>query len=279
MPSADSFTVTQIEPDIFVFRGNAYESIATVFVHGRHALLVDALASAADAQRMRAHIETTLGASVRLIVMTHAMSDHMSGLHLFPDAHVLAHAFHDFTFLSQRERSIEDEREFVRPTIEIQGEVMFAWGRNRLRVFHNPGKTMCALAVDVPDRDLVVCGDAIVGNIAYLSSSAPDLIDRAIQSLQRLGRSRVIPGHIGPQDASALGNARSYLRELGRCVGAKRDAHCGTDSIFGIAIETCLAEGVTPTPFEREWHARNLDRIVERGLYRSREPLAAVAPC
>src|SRR5437868_5902272 len=109
--------VIELESDILVFRGAVYESLATAFIHGREALLVDALADQRDAEAMRTHLEGRLGLRVRLILMTHYMSDHMAGLRLFPRARIAAHRLYAQTFLSQRDRSPQDERNFVLPSI------------------------------------------------------------------------------------------------------------------------------------------------------------------
>jgi cyclase len=256
------------EPDILVFRGEAYESLATAFIHGRDVLLVDALADRVDAEAMRAHLEGELGKRVRLILMTHYMSDHMSALGLFPTARIAAHRHYAHTFLSQRGRSAQEEQEFVPPSIELAGDLSFDWGRHRLQVFHNPGKTPCMLNVDVPDADLVIASDNLVGNTAYLSYTAPELLDAGLLRLQQLGRSRVIPGHMGVLPGVVVGNARHYLKQLGeRVLALRRQGRA--DHIRAILIEDCLATGVTPTPFEREWHDINLNMVLERGVFAS----------
>lgn len=253
-------------PDVLLCRGEAYESLATAFVQGREVLLVDALGSAEDAEALRSELEGRRGLRVRLILVTHYMSDHMSALRLFPQARIAAHRLHARTFCSQRDLTPRDEAEFVPPSIELGGEVAFDWGRHRLRVFPNQGKTPCTLNVDVPTADLALCGDNLVGHTVYLSSAAPEALDAGLERLQALGRGRIVPGHMGLLPAATLADARHYLARLGEEVRAARrgDAARG---IPAIAIERCLAAGITPTPFEREWHGRNLDRILERGLF------------
>ncbi|HET7175374.1 MAG TPA: MBL fold metallo-hydrolase [Gammaproteobacteria bacterium] len=258
--------VSELATDILLFRGDAYESLATAFVHGRDVFLVDALGGAADAEAMRAHLEGRLGLRVLIILMTHYMSDHMAALRLFPRARVAAHRLYAQTFFSQRDLSAEDERAFVLPSIELGGESAFDWGRHRLKVFPNEGKTPCTLNVDVPAADLVLCSDNLVGNTAYLSSSTPELLDVGLRRLQQLGRSRVVPGHMDAMPGETLAHARHYLVRLREEVaGARRSGPA--ENIRGITIERCLAAGVTPTPFEHEWHGRNLELIVERGLF------------
>jgi glyoxylase-like metal-dependent hydrolase (beta-lactamase superfamily II) len=257
--------VQQIEPDITLFRGDAVESVATAFVHRGEALLVDTLASDADAAAMRRYIRDQLRARVRRIVMTHYMNDHMAGLRLYPDAEIVAQRYFMHTYLSQRERSVADDDAFVAPTTTFSDSLAFRWGRRDLRLFHNPGKNMCDAVVDVPDAGLVLCGDALVGHIAYLGTGAPELIDDALARLQRLGRGRVVPGHIGLLDGEAFAHARHYLRRLRAHTADSR--HASPASLAALPIEACLAEGLAPRPFEREWHGRNLAVIGERHVF------------
>ncbi|HEV2112001.1 MAG TPA: MBL fold metallo-hydrolase [Gammaproteobacteria bacterium] len=259
--------VTELESDILVFRGAAYESLATAFVHGRDALLVDALAEQGDAEAMRAHLEGRLGLRVRLILMTHYMSDHMAGLRLFPRARVAAHRFYAHTFLSQRNRSPQEEREFVPPSIELGGDLAFDWGCHRLRVFHNPGKTPCMLNVDVAAADLAICSDNLVCNTVYLSHAAPELLDAGLVRLQQLGRGRVVPGHMGVLPGTAVTNARHYLKRLGEQVMVARSHGDAAANIRAISIEACLSPGVEPSGFERQWHTRNLEVVRERSVF------------
>lgn len=260
--------IETIETDVLLFRGDAYEGVATAFIEGGNVLLVDALASRPDAMWMREEIENRLGKKVRVIVVTHYMSDHIAGLSLFPEAQIVAHQHFLHTFMSQRDRSVEDERDFIPPTQTISDTLTLRWGRHTLEIFHNPGKTLCTLCVDVPDCGLVFASDNIVGNIAYLSSSVPELIDASIERLERRGRARVIGGHMGALPAAALGNAREYLRRLRERVLLARDRPDPDKEIEAISVEDCLAAGVEPTEFEREWHAHNLGLVKERGFFR-----------
>lgn len=231
-------------------------------------LLVDALASSADGDALRRELEDRRGLRVRRIVVTHYMSDHIGGLHLFPGAEIVAHPFWRHTYMSQQEREPDDDARLVAPTTLVSTELLVPWGDLTLRVFHNPSKTVCALAVDVPAVDLLVCGDAIVGNIVYLSSSEPALLRAGLDTLLSLGRSTVIPGHIGVFPGRAVENARIYLRELCRsALPTQAQIACGAPRA-DVGIETCLAPGVVPCEFEREWHSRNLDVIEQRRLFR-----------
>jgi glyoxylase-like metal-dependent hydrolase (beta-lactamase superfamily II) len=171
------------------------------------------------------------------------------------------------TFLAQRDRSAEDDEDFVAPTTLVGDGFTMDWGRHSLAVFHNPGKTLCTLCVDVPGSDLLFSSDNLVGNTVYLSSGAPEVIDGGLERLERLRRGRVVPGHIGVLPGAAVRNARHYLRQLRRRVKDARRGLAAPEAIRRIAIEECVAPSVTPIPFEREWHARNLDVILDRRLF------------
>ncbi len=259
--------LTELEPDLLVFRGEAYESLATAFIHGRDVLLVDALGGREDAQALQSCLEGRRGLRVAIILMTHYMSDHMAALRRFPQARIAAHRLYAQTFRAQRGLTTEEQEVFVPPSIELGGELDFDWGRHHLRVFPNEGKTPCSLNVDVPTADLVLCGDNLVGNTVYLSSSTPERLDAGLLRLQQLGRDRLIPGHMGVLPGSALANARHYLLRLRQEVVIARRSADAARGVRDIAIESCLAADVVPTPFEREWHGRNLELIVERGLF------------
>lgn len=256
----------RLNEDTWLFVGKAYESAATAFVNGNEALLVDALASSEDARWMQ-QVMADLGLTVRVIANTHYMSDHMAGLTLFPEAMTIAHENHRHAFLSQNSRANDF---YLDPKITFNGSMCVRWGRHHLRLLHNPGKTMDHVTVDAPEADLVCAGDAIVGNIVYLSKSDPDQIDRAITRIQQLGRKWVISAHMGRFPASALENARYYLARLRRATIEIRRQASGdalARQVERIGIEDCLPPGVIPRDFEREWHQNNLSVIRDQGVF------------
>ena len=109
--------------------------------------------------------------------------------------------------------------------------------------------------------------DAVVGHTAYLGMSAPEVIDEAMVRLERRRRGRIIPGHIGMLPGRAFGDARRYLHRLGEAALRARLEDPSEGRIRDIRIEDCLPADIQPTSFERFWHDRNLDRIVERRLF------------
>ena len=263
--------IEEIESDVLMFVGDAYESVAAAFLCDGDALLVDTLASRTDAEWMRRCLVEEMGKTVRTIIATHYMNDHMAGLRLYPKARIIAQSHFRYTFESQRGRSAQDDEYYVDPTCVLSDTLSIQWGRHALQLFHNPGKTMCSINIDVPSCDAAFAGDNIVGNIVYLSRSSPEMIDRAISRLQALQRGRVIGGHMGMFDRATLSRARLYLRRLREVtVDIYRSSPSRLDShaIRSIAIESCLAPGIVACAFEREWHGRNLEVMLEQDTFR-----------
>lgn len=280
MPSFQAeATVVRVEElcsDVMMFVGDAVESVATAFIDGDHALLVDSLGSAEDAEGLRRVLCDEMGKTVRMIAPTHFMSDHVAGLSLFPDALVMAHRHFRHAFLSQNRLVAA----FYREPDLVLDNMALRWGRHQLRFLYNPGKTMDHFSVDVPTADLVCVGDNIVGNIVYLSRADPALQRAAIGRIRQFGRSRVVGGHIGAFDASVLDNALHYLSRIQDSVVRIRRQAPSEDvagRIASLRIEDCLAPHVVPTAFEREWHVNNLQAIVAQSIFSLDASLASRA--
>lgn len=261
----------RIASDVLMFVGDTYESVATAFLRDGDALLIDTLASRADAAWMRGNLVDEMGLSVRTIIATHYMNDHMAGMRLYPKAQIIAQRYFRHTFESQRSRSEQDNKDYVSPTVVFGDTLSLQWGRHALQLFHNPGKTMCSVNIDAPNCDAVFAGDNIVGNIVYLSRSSPAMIDQSIARLQLSQRGRVIGGHMGMFERLTLNHARHYLRRLREITVEIYHAHphdLAANAIQSISIESCLAPGVVPTAFEQEWHRRNLDVLLEQETFK-----------
>ncbi len=256
--------------DVLVFRGPAFESVATAFLAGEQTVLVDTLASLDDALAMRQYLQAHGGARVATIVSTHYMDDHAGGLAAFPEARVLAHPLFGFTHALGRTPASRFDG-YRAPDQQVDAPLELVAGRHRLRVFPSAGKTVCMLNVDVPAADLIVAGDNLIGRIVYLSSSTPELLDGGLQRLQASGRRHVVAGHQGAFDSAAVGIARRYLQALTERVRAAYEAGAGwQERVLHLTLEDCMRDDIAPTDFERHWHGQNLQRIVERQLMRVR---------
>lgn len=255
--------ITQIDSDLYLFIGDTYQANSTIFVSQDEALLVDALASRKDAENLRDFVEQDLKKEVRFIISTHYFGDHLAALKHFPRASVIAHENYLETFRSEKYRSDEEAAHFVEPDVLISDRLKIRWGRYTLDISHNPGHTTSTLAIDVPEANLLLVGDTVVGNIVYLSYSTPERFATALESLRRKSRDRLISSHGGVRSAAAIDHARFYLKRLGQLATQTND-----EELFQRAsLEACLAAGVEPTSFERIFHERNLNTIVERRLF------------
>lgn len=263
---APDVRVEELYSDVLMFVGDSVESVATAFVDGDNVLLVDSLGSAGDAEALRRVLCQEMGKTVRMILSTHFMSDHIAGLALFPEALVVAHRHFRHAFLSQNRLNAESYRE---PDL-IVDNMAIRWGRHQLRVLYNPGKTMDHVSVDVPTADLVCVGDNIVGNIVYLSKADSALQRAAIGRIGQFGRSRVVGGHMGVFDADVLANALHYLAQIQDNVVRIRmhapEAEVDV-RIAAIRIEDCLPPQVVPSAFEREWHQNNLKAVIAQSIF------------
>lgn len=256
-----------IEPDIHLFIGETYHSNSTAFVRGDEVLLVDGMASRADAELLRERIEVGLNKRVRFVVATHYFSDHLAALKLFPRAEIIAHRNYLHTFSTERHRTVEEESHFVEPTIIVSDALVMKWGRHTLEMFHNPGHTMSTLSIEVPEADLLLAGDNLVGNIAYFAYSTPEMAGDALRRLKRRGRTRLISSHTGLRHSGALDNAIVYLDRLKANVRSAWQSAAGGDAVLRIPIDACLSPELKASPYEELYHRRNLESVVDRRLF------------
>ncbi|UHQ21861.1 MBL fold metallo-hydrolase [Lysobacter sp. 5GHs7-4] len=259
--------VQPVAEQVWMFVGDDHESVATAFIDGDDALLVDALGRTDDALRLRQLLCEERGKTVRAIVATHCMSDHMAALPLFPQALRIAQRHYRHTFLHQNRR---EDAYYLEPQLVFDHAMSLRWGAHELRLLHNPGKTLDHISVDVPSADLVCAGDNIVGRIVYLSRADPMALRAAILRLREFGRGSVIGGHIGCFPAVVLDQALHYLDRLRDTVVGIRASATSRQAdarIAAIPIEACLAPQVQALAFERDWHARNLEAIVAQSVF------------
>lgn len=83
---------------------------------------------------------------------------------------------------------------------------------------------------------------------------------------------------MGVFDAPVLDNALHYLRRMQDIVVDIRLNATQVEMarlISNIRLEDCVARGVVPTAFEREWHGHNLDVIDTQSIFALDAVLAA----
>ena len=253
-----------LNPAVHVAIGDKLHSNSTIFINGSDVILVEAMASREDAEKLREYVETELNKRVRFILCTNYFSDHMAALKVFPGALIITHKNYSHTFAIEAFRSAEESEFFVEPHILVSDELVIKWGDVTLNIFHNPSQTMTNLNIDVPEADLIIASDAVVGNIVYLHYSSMGVLNRALKRLQRTGRKHLLTGHMGIRNTDAIDNALFYLARLREIVIAARQSSDPTESVLKTELQACLPAGVVATSFEESFHGRNLQTIVSR---------------
>ncbi|HKY44708.1 MAG TPA: hypothetical protein VJM50_16575, partial [Pyrinomonadaceae bacterium] len=120
---------------------------------------------------------------------------------------------------------------------------------------------------DVKPVDLLMVGDTLVGNILYLTYSTPERFVHALEKLQARGRSRVLSSHGNVRSSAAIDNAQFYLKSLAERTREARNSSVTEKSLLEAPLEIFLPAGVEATAFEKMFHARNLNTILERNLF------------
>lgn len=246
--------------DVEVFVGDTYESNATLFHARSGTLVVDALASRADARALADHLRAK-GQEPRLFVSTHGFSDHLAALSLYPGVPVLAHADAARTFAREAFRTEEEAQFWVEPTLRIRHPLELRWGRHVLTLEPLGGHTESTLGIDAPTLDTVFVGDTVVGNIVYLRYADRSRLRAALGWARGRGRSFVVQGHGGVHPARCIDSALHYLDRLEAAAGAQVRAG-------PLSLANCLPDGVPPSEFEAVFHERNLE-LLRLGALRS----------
>ncbi len=176
----------------------------------------------------------------------------------------MAHRNYRLSFDSEAFRSDEEKAHFVEPSILVGNGLELHWGRYHLDLFYNPGHTLCSLAIDVAEADLLLVGDTVVGNITYLMYGTVSLKIRALERLRARRRGRLLSAHTGVSDPVRLDSGAPLSQRLEQETRRARadDGHVGE-----ISLESCLPKDVEGRDFERIYHCRNLDVIAERGIF------------
>jgi cyclase len=259
--------IKQLATDLLLLIGDTYHSNTTVFINGDELLLVDAMASLEDGEKLVEFINKDLAKKVRFIISTHYFSDHIASLRFFPQASIIAHIDYRKTFESEKFRTEKEAEHYVEPTILISDRMVMRWGGFNLDIFHNPGHTLSTLNIDVPEADLLMTSDTVVGNIVYFQYSTPTLIESALQRLQSRKRAQVIKGHWGNVDFAVIEHALYYLDSLRTQVTAANSRPERDELISQISLASCLPADINGSAFENIYHRRNLETIIERKLF------------
>lgn len=190
----------------------------------------------------------------------------MAAFSLFQPTPIIAHRYYEHTFALEAFRSKEEKARFVRPYITFSDTMTICWGSNTLEFFYNPGHTLSNITIDIPQADIIIVGDQVVGNIVYLYYSTPEMIRGALHNIKSRNRSGIIAGHNGVSTLTKIDDSLMYLDNLERLV-KEAYSNGNLDDIFKIRVEQCVANTVEITEFDKFFHTRNLQAIFERELF------------
>lgn len=258
--------IKKVTPDIYVLTGEELNSNATLITCEDKVLLVDGLASKNDAEELKKFIRQDLQKELTLIVCTHYFSDHMAAFSLLQPTPIIAHQYYEHTFTLEAFCSQEERNHFVRPTVTFLDTMTIQWGSNTLELFHNPGHTLSNITIDIPQVEIIITGDQTIGNIAYFYYSTPAMIRGALQRIKSRNRSTVITGHNGVSTLERVENSLTYLDNLERLVKEVYSIY-GIEGILAIKVEQCVAEAAEVFEFDKFFHARNLQSVIDRRLF------------
>src|SRR5204863_8089352 len=90
-----------------------------------------------------------------------------------------------------------------------------------------------------------------------------------VQNMHDRWWDRLISVHGNFRSPAAISNAQFYRKTLGDRTREALSAAEGQKSLLQAQLETFLPPGVEATSFERIFHARNLNTILDRNLFAS----------
>ncbi|HWI00461.1 MAG TPA: MBL fold metallo-hydrolase [Propionibacteriaceae bacterium] len=215
-------------------------STSTLISSDRDAVLVDALLTTSEGERLAAWVQNS-GKRPRVVFLTHGHADHFFGagpvLNAFPDAHLIASdqqvvdearsqtspeamAHWNYWFAGQFSQSPAIPELTISQEFDLEGHSL---------LFHTIGGADGALAtiVHVPDVQTICSGDIVYNNIhMWLRNSTPDSRKTWLASLDAVAAlepSTIITGHKDPDapDDNAdrvLDQSRRYIEDFEQTV-------------------------------------------------------------
>jgi len=230
--------VEQVTEGVYSAIGFALaNSILVVAPEGK--IVIDTTESLKSAREIKSKFTDISSKPVKAILYTHAHPDHVMGAAEFhePQTRVIAHAlFEPFleqqfsalqpalyrrgmrqfgTFLSREdaisagigpflEWSTGEPPRFVRPTETFEAEKTLELAGEQLVLMHMPGETDDQIAIWLPGRRVLLCGDnyyPAFPNLYTIRGTSPRPIAAWIESLDRMRRLRpefLVPSHGEP---------------------------------------------------------------------------------
>jgi glyoxylase-like metal-dependent hydrolase (beta-lactamase superfamily II) len=192
-------------------------------------IVVDSFPTPADAELALAEIQTKFEKPVVATINTHHHYDHVLGNQVFSTDRIYAHKkckermelFQSrlVETLARRQKMLEYIPTY--PTDLLEKSITIEVGGVQVDIlYEGPMHTDNDLLVHIPDRKVLIMGDAHVPNTVYPINlrSGSDVANWA-DVLRRLesrlpADTLIIPGHLAPQTTESLGRQADYLDHL-----------------------------------------------------------------
>lgn len=242
-------------------------------VDGDDALVYDTHITLRHARIVRQTL-ADLGVRRLRVVLSHWHLDHIAGTEVFADSDVISHTL---TAAALREHGTAIEagthhgapaiRPLIMPSTTYAGSLRLEVGSIEVELRHVDIHSRDGTVLLLPDRGLLLAGDALEDTITYLAE--PDRLACHLTDLHRLAGwhvARILPNHgareiiaAGGYGTGLIGATERYLRHLMRC----RDE----PELRRVDLRTLVAADVAAgtlsyfEPYEAV-HRQNIARVV-----------------
>jgi glyoxylase-like metal-dependent hydrolase (beta-lactamase superfamily II) len=195
-------------------------------------VVMDGLGSPALARSLVAAIRKLTSQPIHTVVVSHYHADHIYGLQVFKalGARIIAHRLgQDYLGSDVAAQRLADSRKTLAPWIDEETKLIPAdlWldkeyrftlgGMSFILKPVGPAHTPEDLALFVPERDVMFCGDLVFqSRIPFVGTANSKGWIAALNAMQQLAPKTIIPGH-GPHSDQAgrdIQFTRSYLEHL-----------------------------------------------------------------
>jgi len=212
-------------------------------VSGDAALVYDTHVSVDRARRIRDMLERD-GVRLFTVVLSHWHLDHVAGTAAFSDCEVIA-CERTAEHLAGNRAGIESGAlegpppidPLVLPTTTFGDRRPLEVGEAHLELVHTDIHSDDATLVWWPDRELLLCGDAMEDTVTYVDEAERLLVHRAnLESLRSLRPSRILPNHGDPDRIAAGGYSDGLIGATQRYIEVLLDPKLGDLTLREVVI-------------------------------------------
>ena len=217
----EPYTEVEVEKDVWLiggFHGGGIGVNAVLLTSGKHAVLIDTLTRPVETRRLSRRVRRG-GAEPLAVVNTHWHTDHTAGNCLYDcpiwgqrlGSRYLRHYWPKWMGSPKDKRSqglrmkLPDHRFDHRARIDFDGQV--------LQLIRLPGHTSDSIGVYLPERRILVAGDAVMElPFAWFGSVTEEI--RSLQLIRRLRPRVILQGHGPPCSYRRVDVDIRYLQKI-----------------------------------------------------------------